>query len=170
MSKSIIVFLFLSLFSVWTTAVHSAERIVLRYSGSILEASVTVDELAELAEKGTVSQNLQFCLDQVNQDPKNLRTVLTTVVPINGVQLSRALNHFIGEFVLDLLGEVIQTPARVANRQALRSAIINSALPDNQLTLLEILRNYPTAEILINGDRLTEIVQQLQNLHTRLGL
>jgi hypothetical protein len=151
------------------TPASPAERIVLRYSGSILEASVSVGELTELAETGIPSPELKFYLDRLNQDPNNLRTALVTEVPVSGVRLSQALYHPVGEFLLDQMGEVIQTPARQANRQALRAAMVNSALNDNKITLLEVLKNYPTQEILINGDRLTQIVQQLQQLSQAMG-
>jgi len=66
--------------------------------------------------------------------------------------------------MLDRVSEVIHTPTNRANRQSLRSALVISALNDNQITLIEILENYPTADVHVEGDRLADILQQITRL------
>ncbi len=66
--------------------------------------------------------------------------------------------------MLDQVGETIQTPTQTANRQALRAAIALSANPDNQLSILEIIENYPTAEVQVDGNRLAESYKQINHL------
>lgn len=64
--------------------------------------------------------------------------------------------------LLDRLGAVIQTPSNRANRQALRSALVLSASDDSQMTLLEILPNYPTSELHVKGELLVETYFRLK--------
>ncbi|MFN3926816.1 MAG: alpha/beta hydrolase [Pseudanabaenaceae cyanobacterium] len=149
---------------------RSAEKVVFRWTGSIIQPTIPTSDLVELAETGQASRDLQFYLERTKQSPENLRLALTTPISIHGVRLSQFLNSPLGEIILDQLGEVIQTSANVANRQALRAALVQSALPDNQLTLLEVIQNYPNEGVYLNGDRLSQITQQIHTLAQILGL
>ncbi|WP_017305653.1 alpha/beta hydrolase [Spirulina subsalsa] len=146
----------------------AAERVVLRYS--ILEASISVAELADLAERGEVSPELQAYLELANQSPENFREILTKEITVDGVWLSRLLNNSIGERLLDQVSDVIHTPTKQANREALRSALVSSAMTDGKITLIEVLQNYPTSELHINGDRLVEVIQQIEKLRQGLAI
>jgi Alpha/beta hydrolase of unknown function (DUF1400) len=147
-------------------AARGAERVVLQYS--LLQKSVSVAELTDLAETGEVSSSLDVYLRMANQNPEEVRRALNQEVPADGKLLDRLLNSFPGEFLLDHMGEIIHTPNHDANRQALRSAIVNSALPDNRVTLIEILQNYPAQDLYVNGDRLAEIALALSGAIEKL--
>ncbi|BAY29943.1 hypothetical protein NIES2107_17870 [Nostoc carneum NIES-2107] len=140
----------------------AAERVILRYG--IFRPSVSVDELTELAETGEVSQDLNFYFNQAGQDPKTFRQILTQQVNADPVVLDRVLNNQIGEFLLDRIGQSVSTPSGEANRQALRAAIILSANQDNKVSLIEIMQNYPTREIIVDGERLAQTYNQLYML------
>jgi len=144
----------------------AADKVVLKYG--LLRASVSVDDLAELAETGEASRSLQFYLRLANKDPEELQRILNQEVRVDGAFLSRLLNSFPGELLLDQIGEVIHTPSGRANRQAMRSAIVTSALPDNTVTLLEILQNYPTSELHVEGKRIAEIVEKIDRIAGQL--
>ncbi|MHC5722793.1 MAG: alpha/beta hydrolase [Nostoc sp.] len=44
------------------------------------------------------------------------------------------------------------TPSRRADRQALRAALLLSATQDRQVSLIEIIKNYPTNEVQVEVD------------------
>lgn len=155
----------LGMWSLGTEAI-AADKIVLKYG--IIRASVSVDDLTELAETGKASRSLKFYLRLANKDPKELQRILNQNVPVDGPFLSRLLNSFPGELLLDQIGEVIHTPSGRANRQAMRSAIVTSALPDNNVTLLEILQNYPTSELHVEGKRIEEIIHKIDGIAGQL--
>ncbi len=142
--------------------VNAAEKIVLKYR--IFEASISVSELATFAETGELSPALQTYLTLAGRDPQELRTALTEKVNVSPQLLDRVLNSLPGEILLDQVGQVIHTPAGRADRQALRAAIVLSATPDSNLTLLEIMQNYPTSEVQVEGDRLVQVYNQLSTL------
>jgi hypothetical protein len=48
-----------------------------------------------------------------------------------------------------------------ASRQALRSALVLSASPDRQITLLEVLQTYPTTTVVLEGDLIEPAYRQL---------
>ena len=82
--------------------------------------------------------------------------------------LYQLLKTTVGEVLLDRVSEVIHTPDNLANRQALRSALVMSALPDGNITLIETLQNYPTPDVHVEGDRLAEVYGFLSRLAARL--
>lgn len=149
-----------------SSAAIAAERVILKYR--ILRQSVSVPELTQLAETGQASPTLQAYLKLAQQDPQRLRQPLIQPIHVNRLLLDRVLNSSPGEVLLDQVGQVIHTPSNRANRQALRSALVQSATPDNRITLIEVLQNYPTAEIEVEGDRLEDAYRQLKTWSDRL--
>ena len=101
------------------------------------------------------------------QDPEQIRQYLTTTVKAEPILLDRVLNSPVGEVFLDEISKTIRTPSRQADRQALRAAIVLSAR-DRQLSLLEVLQNYPTSIVEVDGDRLEFAYTQLRRLQGTL--
>jgi hypothetical protein len=150
----------------------AAERVIFKYK--ILRESVSVPELTTFAQTGQASEDLQTYFRLSGQKPETVRQTLTKPTKVNPVLLDRVLNSPVGNTVLDQLGQAIQTPKGGAERQALRGALAVSA-SDGQLTILEILQNYPTQEVVVDGDRiegayrrLNEFVDRLRNPLDRL--
>lgn len=146
----------------YSLAANASESVVLKYR--FLRETISVPELSTFAQTGELSRSLQSYLDLAGKQPEELRTTLTKPIAVNGIMLSRILNTPVGEIMLDQVSEVIHTPTNRANRQSLRSALVLSALNDNQITLIEILENYPTADVHVEGDRLADILQQITRL------
>lgn len=149
-----------------SSAAIAAERVMLKYR--ILRQSVSVPELTQLAETGQPSPALKAYLKLAQQEPQRLRQPLVQPIHVNRRLLDRVLNSPPGEVLLDQVGQVIHTPSNRANRQALRSALVLSATPDNEITLIEVLQNYPTSEIEVEGDRLEDTYRQLKTWSDRL--
>ena len=145
---------------------EAAERVVLKYS--ILRESVSVPELTALAQTGEVSSDLQAYLNMAGKSPDELRQALRQQVKVNPILLYQVLKSPVGEALLDRVAYVIHTPDEQANRQSLRSALVSSALKDSNITLIEVLENYPTPEVEVEGDRIASVYRQLKKLEERL--
>lgn len=143
----------------------AAENVVLTYG--VLEASVSVDELTTFAETGEQSSKIKRYIRQSGQEPDEIRQTLTREVDMDVVVLDSLLNNRAGEFLLDQVGEVIHTRSGSANRQAIRSALVLSASDDNQLSLIEVVQNYPTADVMVDGKRLASAYEQIAELSDR---
>jgi hypothetical protein len=150
----------------WVIPVQAAEQVILTYS--ILRESVSVDELSDLAKTGNVSPALKAYLKLANKKPEDLRNVLNQSVNVDPVILSKVLNSFAGNYVLDEVGEIIHTPSKKASRESLRGALVTSAVSDRNIQVVEILENYPTSEIHVDGDRLAEIYKQIQGVVSQI--
>ncbi|MGA1621244.1 MAG: alpha/beta hydrolase [Synechocystis sp.] len=153
--------------SVGIAPAQAAEDIILKYS--ILRESISVQELGELSRTGKVSPSLKSYLKLAKKDPEELRHWLNRPFPVEQTTLSNVLNSFFGGYILNQVGEVIHTPSKRASKEALRGAIITSAAEDNTVQLIEVLENYPTKEVHLEGDRLMELYQTAQGLKAKLS-
>lgn len=144
----------------------AAERIVFKYR--VLRESISVGDLTTFAQTGQPSNDLQTYFRLSGQRPETVRTTLTKPIKVNPILLDRVLNSPIGDRILDQLGQAIQTPKGGAERQALRAALTLSASGDGSVSILEILQNYPTQEVIVDGDRIEGAYRQLNKLADRL--
>lgn len=150
------------------TRAMAADTVLLRYRG--FGRAVPTADLTRLAETGEAPDSVQGLLNTANQDPAALQDVLIRPIAVDPNLLSSTLNSWPGEWALDQLGQVIRPPSDQANRQALRAALVLSASEDGQLTLLEVLQNYPTPEVVLEGDRVEEAYNQLSTLLAPLSI
>ncbi|WP_432809074.1 alpha/beta hydrolase [Pantanalinema sp. GBBB05] len=139
--------------------VTAAEQFVLTYGP--FARSISISDLQTLADTGVAPSSLQAYLRLAKVSPEAMRTVLTKDLGVSLQFLDKSLNSLPGEFALFHLGKLIHSPERVANIQALRSAFVLSAAPDNRLSLLEFLENYPTSEVYLDGVRLAKVARQV---------
>ena len=129
--------------------VIAAEKI--KFNHGIASQSVSLEELETFAETGEVSPALDFLFEYTNQNPKLIRLLLTQKIPMDTVTASNLLNSPIGEYVLDRVSNIVNSGASRGNREGLRGALITSTSGDRNISLLEVWRNYPTKEVVIEG-------------------
>ncbi|HLO83960.1 MAG TPA: alpha/beta hydrolase, partial [Nostocaceae cyanobacterium] len=142
--------------------VLSAERIKFNYG--LLEESIPISSLETYAKTGKVDDNLTAYRRYIGQNElTQLRTALTTPIPLTQVEVSQFLYTPIGERLLERLGKVIQTESRLSGFYAIRAALILSAAEPKNFTLLNVLRKFPTKAISINLNESLAIVNTLQN-------
>ncbi|MEG4492765.1 alpha/beta hydrolase [Microcoleus sp. D3_18_C4] len=151
----------------YSNAAEAAEKVVLKYS--VIRMTLPVSELEIFAETGQMSPALEMLLGKAKKDPEAVRNSLTRSVKVSQSFLDRTLNSKVGEIILDEVGQVIRTPSGNANREALREALVLSATNDNEITLLEAMKNYPNSEVYVEGDRLVEAYGKLVALSEQLG-
>jgi Alpha/beta hydrolase of unknown function (DUF1400) len=144
----------------------AAERVVLKYR--FFRESIPVEALSTFALTGKVTSRFPVDIALGGKNATAIRRYLTEPVKVNVVILDRVLNSPVGNVILDQLSQVIHTPSRQADRQALRSALVLSASKDGQITLLEVIQNYPTSEVEVDGDRLESAYNTLRRLQGSL--
>lgn len=122
-----------------------------------------VESLEKFAKDGTVNQNLGFYLNlaRVNEQQKaEFRRALTTPVKVDPVLLSRILNTDEAERLLNYFGSVINIRGGSNGKFLLRGALIKSAMEEDGLTLLNVLRNL-AVDIQINIPRILNYSEQI---------
>ncbi|AFY49228.1 putative dienelactone hydrolase [Nostoc sp. PCC 7524] len=132
-------------------SVIAAERVYTSYSA--LELSISVATLEEYANKGIVNAELAIYQEYLTaQKFQELQQILRTPLKVSPVILSQFLHTPQGELLLRRLADVIQPRFRQAQPgfNALRSALILAAGEPEGLTLLNLLRKYPSNGVYIN--------------------
>jgi len=141
----------------------TAERIYASYS--VVERSISVAALEKYAREGILDDELAVYAQYVNpQQLEQLRRVLLTQIELTPVAVAQFLYTPQGIILLERLGQIIQTEARQPGFYAIRSALILAAATPDGLTLLNVLRQFPTRSIRIDLARSLRIAEQLERL------
>jgi Alpha/beta hydrolase of unknown function (DUF1400) len=130
--------------------VRAAETVVLRYG--IFRGSVPVADLTEFAETGETSRQLRRYLRLADQEPEEFRQILTETVATDARNFDRLITSPAGDALLNELSDYLYSP-RQDDQEALKTALTTSAEDDNQISLLEVLQNYPTEAVHVNVRR-----------------
>ena len=150
---------------VMSESARSAERIYASYSA--LELSIPVTALEIFAQKGEIDGELSIYRRFLQPEQiKELHRILTSPIKVHPVAVSQFLHTQQGELLLRRLGEVIKTRSRKAKPgfYALRSALIFASQEPEGLTLLNVLRKYPTGSIHIDLARTLGIASDLEKM------
>ncbi|PSB32541.1 alpha/beta hydrolase [Chlorogloea sp. CCALA 695] len=144
----------------------AAQRIYASYAA--LERSISIDALELYAKKGIINDDLaayaKYAKPQVMQQ---LRRVLITRVNLEPVAISQFLYTPQGEDLLQRIGQIIQTESRQAGVYALRSALILAAADDEGLTLLNVLRHFPSTSIRVDLRRSLQFADEVEIIINR---
>jgi len=127
----------------------ASEEIIFTYGGA--RQSVSLEELQVFAATGETSPSLDFLLNFSQQNPSMMRWILKQEFPANTKLVYELFNTTPGEYVLSQTGTVVGSKSERANVTALRGALIASASDDNTISLIELLENYPTQQVYVNG-------------------
>ncbi|WP_044196091.1 alpha/beta hydrolase [Oscillatoria acuminata] len=140
----------------------AAEQIILKYGP--MRAPVSVADLSRFAQTGDMSFALRSYMGLSNQNPDEVRTHLNRSISVSPRFLDRALNNRLGKRVLDEMGEMIQTPSGQLGGQALRASLILSAAEDGQISIVELIENYPAQTIEVDVQSLIRVYNKLSFL------
>jgi hypothetical protein len=140
--------------------VVAAEKITFKYG--IFSEVITTNQLEEFVLTGDLETPLGNFLKQNAALNFALQRYLKQQIPVSITVLDKYLNSIIGEFLLDRIGQVIQMPAGDAHKKAIRSALILSS-QDNQLSILEVIKNYPDEQVIVDGENLEKLKDDFSN-------
>ncbi|MGB7251310.1 MAG: alpha/beta hydrolase [Phormidesmis sp.] len=142
---------------------YAAERVT--FSFGAIERSVSVESLEIYVEEGRVTKELEPYLAYIqNIDPQateQVRDLLTRRADLDVTTVAQFAYTPQGEYLLDQAGDVFRTGARLPGGQGLRGAAIVSAADSTQgLTLLNVIRRFPTPVLRVNLRRGLAIASQ----------
>ena len=143
-----------------------AERIYVTYGP--LEESVPIESLTLFAQEGKIDSNLDGFAQYIKESQlADIRSALQAKAEISQVTIAQFLYTPQGEVLLRRLGRVIQTKARQPGFYAIRAALILAASDPEGLTILNVLRKFPTYGIRIDIARGLGIADELTSLINR---
>ncbi|MGC1308471.1 MAG: alpha/beta hydrolase [Phormidesmis sp.] len=137
-----------------TKPTQAAERITFSL-GATIERSISVESLEVYAAEGRVTEELApYIAYAQNLDPQaavRVRSLLSQRVDLDVITVAQFAYTPQGEYLLDQAGEVFRTGARLPGGQGLRgAAILAAADSDEGLTLLNVIRRFPTPVLRID--------------------
>ncbi|MEG4046454.1 alpha/beta hydrolase [Microcoleus sp. Pol17_C1] len=134
-----------------TSSLKAAETVVVRKG--ILESSISVADLRELAETGKVPAKLQAYANLLSEEQRSkIFRALQAKIPLNVVGLSNLLNTGIGTAILTDLTTVIPRHDG-GGVEALRSALLLGANAPEGLSVLSFIESYPSSRVVVDLDR-----------------
>jgi predicted dienelactone hydrolase len=148
-----------------SNSVLAAERIYASYSA--LELSISVNTLENYAKTGVINEDLAAYQQYLPlQQLPELRQILLNRVKVSPVVLSQLLYTPQGEFLLHRLAQVIVNKSSQPELGfgTLRSALISASAESGGLTLLNVLRKYPSSSIRLDFAETLEIATELEKL------
>lgn len=139
--------------------VLGAETIFISYGP--LDFSLPVSSLEKFAKTGEVDRDLSYYARFLGEDGlANLREFLQRRLDISPVVVSQLTYTPIGEQLLQRLGTVIRTEGRLDGFYALRAALILAAADPEGMTVINIMRKFPTSGIRMNANQLLQLQRQ----------
>lgn len=164
--KKILKYLSLGLLSTFLTANPglSAERISFFYP-PFGEFSLPVDSLETFAKEGKIDSDLRFYSQRATPEQlTQLRELLQIRFNVTPTLVSQVTYSPVGEQLLQRLGELLLTDSRRNGFYALRAALILSAASPEGLSVINVLRKFPSNRVRLNFTEAVKIVDDLSQL------
>ena len=139
----------------------------LRFNYGVLEFSLSIDSLERYAQTGEIDSELNFYTKRLDDKrTKQLRRILSRQININPVLLYRLTRSPMIVEIIESLGEVATTHRGHNGFYALRGSITNAAIAkqDRGITLIDIMRKFPTQDIQIDVAKLMQLSNELTAL------
>lgn len=158
--KKLVLGFFLALLT--SIPVKAAEKIYLSYGP--LMFSLEVDSLETFAKDGRINKDLEFYLDRVTpKKQEEFREILLKETNLDPVLVSRFFNSAMGQKILTSVGKGVTIQGGSNGGYALRGAIVSAAFDPEGLSLLNVLKKYPT-NIQLQGELIEGLAQEIDKL------
>ncbi|MGB3571142.1 MAG: alpha/beta hydrolase [Phormidesmis sp.] len=133
---------------------YAAERVTFSL-GATIERTISVESLEIYAEEGRITDELAPYLPYIEAvDPNALaaaRGLLSRRIDVDVTTVSQFLYTLQGEYVLGEVGKIFRTGARLPGGKGIRGAAILSAADDEGgLTLLNVIKRFPTPTLRVD--------------------
>lgn len=148
----------------WFSPCLGADRLSIALKS--FEFVLPVADLELYAKTGVITPEFDAYARAVPPESlSTLREILQRPASLNPYAVSRIAYTPIGEILLRRLGAVLQTGSKQNGALALRSAFVQAAAAPDGLTLLNVLKAFPTPEIRVNLDAALAVAQEAVNLY-----
>ncbi|MEH2423768.1 MAG: alpha/beta hydrolase [Nostoc sp.] len=164
--KKFLRYLGLGLLSTFLTATPGlgAERISFYYP-PFGEFYLSVDSLETFAKEGKIDEDFSFYANRATpQQLAQLRDLLQQRFNVTPTLVSQVTYSPIGEEVVQQLGKLLLTESRKNGFYAIRASLILAAADQKGLTVVNLLRKFPSNTIRVNFTEGLRIVDDLSQL------
>ncbi|MDJ1179299.1 alpha/beta hydrolase [Roseofilum sp. BLCC_M91] len=150
-------------FSLPLQPLWAAERVYVSFS--LVERSIPVRDLENFVKEGKISPKLSAYTRYLNEAQLNrFKESLEQPIDVTALGISQFLYSPQGEALLQRLGRVVQTGGRQQGFYAIRAALILAAAEPEGMTLLNIMKKFPTQGLRIDLESALDIALDLYTL------
>lgn len=143
------------------TPVQAAETIVVRFG--LFAESIPVADLQKAAQTGEFPQSLNLFTSRLSQQQRRrLIRALRIRVPLNVITINRLLNTQIGTTILNDIATSVARKDQ-AGATALRASLVLGATAPEGLSILSVLKAYPSKTLEINLPQALQVVGSLNS-------
>ena len=146
--------------------VHAAKDVAL-VSGAFIR-SISVEDLAYLAETGKARGLLVDLLKLSRQDPEDVAKLLNQELNLPLVLTSRLMSTRIGDVILTRVARIIyplKVPAPSVSVPAIRAGVINGLqIGEGGLTAIKFLQAYPSEVMEVNIPALMAVIEKAESI------
>jgi predicted dienelactone hydrolase len=140
---------------------RAAETVVIEFGP--FSRSISTESLVTFAETGQVDPQLAPFLRRLDPTQRvALQTTLSRSRSVNLVPISQWFNSPMGDRSLEFLGQLAKTEAGLNGRQALRAAIVAAVAEDGTISLIDVVRHFPTRSLRLDGAQAAAISRQVR--------
>ena len=164
--KKFLRYLGLGLLSTFLTATPGlgAERISFYYP-PFGEFSLSVDSLETFAKEGKIDEDFSFYASRATPlQLAQLRDLLQQRFNVTPTLVSQLTYAPVGEEIVQQLGELLLTESRKNGFYAIRASLILAAADKDGLTVVNLLRKFPSNTIRVNFTQVLRSVDDLSQL------
>ena len=132
------------------------------------EFTLATESLETFAREGKINKDFAFYAERATpQQLAQLRELLQQKFKLTPTLVSQFSYSPLGEKVVQRLGELIQTDTRKNGFYAIRGALILAAADPQGLTVVNVLRRFPSKSVRINFTEGLQVVSSLTGLLKR---
>jgi hypothetical protein len=161
----------------FSPSAKAAETIILRYQGS--DRTITVSNLENFARTGNAAiPDIQQFFQENPRAADIIRSVFTEEIYISPAfigRVKRGVREFsstsTGRFVLLQINQLISSPTVQGTKEDLapiQTALIDSFNDDNRISLLELIQNYPSSEVVLDLTSLAPVYNDVKTFVERI--
>jgi hypothetical protein len=148
------------------TSAHAADRIILKYQD--LQTTVPISSIANFANTGEVSGDLQELFQKYPRIQQVIRDLLTKQIRISPSFVEKTLKSSTGEFVLLQLEKLINTSNAGDEIELIRNTLLSAYQDDNSFSLLEIIEKFPVNDIRVDLTSLERVYTDVSTFVERI--
>lgn len=157
----------------WSGSAIAAETVTFKYNA--LEFRVSTPELRVFAETGEITSPLiRMAARQQPEIADKARLVLNQNVSLDGKVEKEISTTIIGSAILEQLDKLLDDANGQDNAEPLQEAILSAYADDQAVSLVEIIEEYPEADIVVNLSNLeqvyTEALAVIERVQPALGV
>ena len=148
------------------TSANATDIVDIKYKDA--ELSIKTKELKKFAQTGEIPPHLQQFFDDTEQVPDFLSGLLAKEIYLSRSLVNDVLDSTTGQFFLLKLNQTINTSSSTEDLEALKKTIIKAYNNDRELSVLELLDQYPQRRLKVDLTNLEGTYNDASNFTERI--